>query len=146
MHAPRLYHSEALLLPDGRVWVSGGGRFNGVGEPTDQLSSEFFSPPYLFRGPRPVITSAPSVLSYGQSFTIQTPDVARIASVSLVRFGNVTHAFNSGQRYLPLSFTANGNSLNVTAPANSNLAPPGYYMLFVVDTAGVPSVAAITHF
>jgi Domain of unknown function (DUF1929)/Bacterial Ig domain len=146
MSAPRLYHSEALLLPDARVLVSGGGRFNGVNEPTDQLSAEFFSPPFLFKGARPTIASAPSQLSYGQNFTVQTPDAGQIASVSLIRFGAATHAINMGQHFLALSFSAGSNSLTVTAPASANLAPPGSYMLFIVNSSGVPSVAAIVHF
>ena len=146
MNAPRLYHSEALLLPDARVLISGGGRFNDDTESTDQFSVEFFAPPYLFKGPQPTITSAPSQLMYGQNFTIGTPNAAQIASVSLIRFGAVTHAFNMGQRFIPLTFTAGGGSLNVTAPVNSDLAPAGYYLLFIVNTTGVPSVAAIVHF
>jgi hypothetical protein len=146
MSAPRLYHSEALLLPDGRVLISGGGRFNGVNEPTDQLSAEFFSPPYLFKGARPTIASAPSQLPYGQNFTVQTPDAAQIASVSLMRFGATTHAINMAQRFIPLAFSAGSGSLTITAPADGNLAPPGNYMLFIVNSSGVPSVAAIVHF
>jgi hypothetical protein len=146
MSAPRLYHSEALLLPDGRVLIYGGGRFNGINEPTDQLSAEFFAPPYLFKGARPTITSAPSQLSYGQNFTVQTPDAGNIAKVSLIRFGSVTHATNMGQRFLPLSFSAATGTLTVTAPSDANLAPPGNYMLFLVNTNGVPSVAAVVHF
>jgi hypothetical protein len=142
MNAPRLYHSEALLMPDGRVIVSGGGRADDVSVSTDQFSAEFFAPPYLFKGPRPVITSAPSDLVYGQAFAVQTPDAARIASVSLVRYGAATHAFNASQHYVSLSFTAGSGVVTVTAPANGNLAPPGYYMLFLLDTNGVPSVAA----
>jgi len=146
MSAPRLYHSEGLLLPDGRVLISGSGRFVDSPQPTDQYSAEFFSPPYLFKGPRPSITSAPSQLSYGHNFTVRTPHAGRIATVSLIRYGSVTHCTNMGQRYLPLSFSAGTRSLTVRAPANANLAPPGNYLLFLVNTNGVPSVAATVHF
>jgi galactose oxidase-like protein/Big-like domain-containing protein len=146
MNSPRLYHSEAVLLADGRLFIYGGGRFDNSTVSTDQFSGEFFSPPYLFKGSRPVITSAPSQLSYGQNFTVQTPDAGRIAKVSLIRFGGVTHAQNWSQRFLPLTFSAGSGSLSVTAPVNASLAPPGYYMLFLVDTNGVPSIAATVHF
>jgi hypothetical protein len=145
MQTPRLYHSTALLLPDARVLVAGGGRENGRSQPdpADRLSAEIFSPPYLLRGPRPVITSAPSAITYGATFTVSTPDAARVRSVSLVGLGAVTHAFNENQRFVPLTFTAGSSSLNVVAPAGGNLAPPGPYMLFLVDTNGVPSIAAM---
>jgi hypothetical protein len=141
---PRLYHSIALLLPDGRVLVSGGGRFYGQPDPTtDQLTGEIFSPPYLFKGPRPVIGSAPSTINYAGNIAIQTTDAPRIGSVSLIRLGSVTHAFNQDQRFVPLTFSATSATVTAQAPANANLAPPGYYMLFILDTNGVPSVASI---
>ena len=105
MNAPRLYHSEALLMPDGRVLISGGGRNAVMTEPTDQFNSEFYSPPYLFKGPRPVITSAPTTVPYNQTFAVQTPNAPQIAQVSLIRLGAVTHSVNMSQRFVPLAFT-----------------------------------------
>jgi Domain of unknown function (DUF1929)/Bacterial Ig domain/Glyoxal oxidase N-terminus/Carboxypeptidase regulatory-like domain/Kelch motif/Galactose oxidase, central domain len=144
MQTPREYHGTALLLPDGRVVESGMGA--DFGNVPDQKSAEFFSPPYLFKGARPRITSAPTELQYGTNFTVTTPDAASIAKVSLIRTGAVTHFFDQNERYLPLSFQQGSGTLTVTAPANANLAPPGYYMLFIVNTAGVPSVAPFVHF
>ena len=141
MQRPRLYHSTAILLTDARVLVMGGGRFNNQAAPTDQLSGEIYSPPYLFKGPRPVITSAPVQIGYGQVIIVQTPDASRIGKVSMIKLGAVTHAFDMDQRYVPLTFTTGSQSLSVQTPANANFAPPGHYMLFIVDTMGVPSVA-----
>src|SRR5262245_34643285 len=139
MQTPRMYHSTSLLLPDGRVVVAGGGRKGGA---TDFPSAEIYSPPYLFRGSRPTITSAPGQVQYGSSFDVTTPDAANIASVSLIHSGSMTHAFDENQRLLMLNFTQGSGKVTVTAPANGNVAPPGYYMLFIVDTNGVPSVAS----
>jgi hypothetical protein len=124
MSKPRLYHSVALLLPDARVLVGGGGRFFGYSDPTDQFNVEMFSPPYIFKGPRPVITSAPATASFGTTITVQTPDAASIAAVSLIKLGSVTHAFNADQRFLPLAFfsTVTG-ALSVQTPSTTNLAP-----------------------
>jgi hypothetical protein len=141
---PRLYHSTALLLPDASVLTAGGGRNAGVGAATtfrDRLNAEIYSPPYLFRGPRPTITSAPATTAYGTNITVSTPDAASIASVVMIRHGSVTHAFNQDQRYIPLAFQTSAGSLTVQTPANANLAPPGYYMLFILNGDGVPSVA-----
>jgi hypothetical protein len=143
MQRPRLYHSNALLLPDARVLVLGGGRVQDADVPTDQKSSEIYSPPYLFKGARPVISSTPATAAYGGNISVQTPDAANIASVALIKLGSVTHTFNTDQRFLQLPFTVASGALNVQAPANANLAPPGYYMLFILDTNGIPSVAAI---
>jgi hypothetical protein len=145
MQKPRLYHGSAILLPDGRVLVTGGGRSPGP-DIRDQESFEIFAPPYLFKGSRPSITSAPAQLTHNQTFTIETPDAASIATVSLVAMGNMTHGINMSQRFVPLAFSTTSGSLTVTAPADANLAPPGVYMIFIVNTQGVPSLAAVTKF
>ena len=144
----RVYHSTALLLPDGRVLSVGSGEPAASGL-TDDHTAEIFSPPYLFApdgspAVRPTITSAPDVISYGQSFTVQTPDAARIVKATWIRLSSVTHAFNQNQRMnlLPVS-AGSSSSIMLTAPASANLAPPGDYMLFLVDSNGVPSVAKI---
>ena len=140
MQTPRMYHGTSTLLPDGRVLVAGGGR---VGFP-DQLSAEIYSPPYLFKGPRPVIATSPSAIQYASTFALETPDSAAVSKVTLLKLGATTHAFNQEQRFLNLPFTVtDGTHLGVTTPANGNLAPPGYYMLFILDANGIPSVAKI---
>ena len=88
-----------------------------------------------------MIGSAPTATTYGASFDVATANPASIGKVALVRLGAVTHSVNMEQRYVPLSFSAGATSLTATAPANANIAPPGYYMLFIVDANGVPSVA-----
>jgi hypothetical protein len=139
MHTPREYHGTALLLPDGRVLESGMGA--DFGNVPDQKNAEFYSPPYLFKGARPTISQSPGQIQYGTNFFVATPDGAAISSVVMIRSGAVTHFFDENERFVPLSFTQTTGGLTVTAPANANLAPPGYYMLFIVNSAGVPSVA-----
>jgi hypothetical protein len=133
--APRMYHSTAVLLPDGRVLSA------GQSSGSLQQTGEVFSPPYLFAGARPTITSAPASVGYNQPFTITTPNFAGIGRVALVRAGSVTHSNNFDQRYVDLTYTSNGSSgLTATSPPDSNHAPPGWYMLFIL-ASGVPSVA-----
>jgi len=140
---PRLYHSGSLLLPDATVMLLGGNPARG----TYEQRIEIYSPAYLFNGDgslasRPTITSLSSItFSYGAGFQVQTPDAANITSVVLVRPGAPTHAFDMDQRLVGLSYTSGAGVLSVTAPPNGNIAPPGYYMLFIVNSAGVPSVA-----
>jgi len=140
MHDLRMYHSVALLLPDGRVLVAGGGR---VSPARDYLTAEIYSPPYLFQGARPTIASAPGSITYNTTMNVQTPDAANIASVSFIRLPSVTHTHNMSSRFVDLTFTRSSGSLDVTSPANANVAPPGYYMLFLVNSSGVPSVATM---
>ncbi len=136
----RLYHSETLLLPDGRVLSLGGGHPAATGG-VNQFNAEIYSPPYLFRGPRPTVTSAPGVVAWGQTFPVETPDAASIAKVHLIRLGSSTHALNMDQRLCRATFALGPGGLAVTAPASSSVCPPGYYMMFLVNGVGVPSVA-----
>ena len=129
-----------MLLPDGRVAIDGGGHPPGFG--VEEFRSEIFSPPYLFKGARPTITSAPSQANYGQSFFVATPDGGTITKVALIPQPTPTHAYNSNSGYVPLTFSQTAGGLTVTGPANGNIAPPGMYMLFVVKSNGVPSVAS----
>jgi hypothetical protein len=131
---PRVYHSATLLLPDGRVLSTGGNGHTEV---------EIFEPPYLFKGARPTISSAPASVSYGKSFFVGTPDATNVTAVTWLRLSSVTHAFNQNQRINRLAFTPTSGGLNVVAPASSNLAPPGHYLLFLLNSAGVPSIAKV---
>ncbi len=132
---PRMYHSTAILLPDARVLVAGA---------DFQPSGEIYSPPYLFNGPRPVIQSAPPKVAYGSDFGLQFASSTGTNTVVLVRLSSMTHSVNMGQRYVRLAESVPpGGPVNVPAPATADMAPPGFYMLFVVDADGVPSQASL---
>ena len=147
--ATRQYHSTALLLPDARVLSAGGG-ICGACDAEGYLAknAQVFTPPYLYRSdgsgrlaPRPVIAAAPAGTGYGAQIDLATANPGAIGKVALVRLGSVTHSTNMEQRYVPLAFTATDGAVRATTPPNANLAPPGYYMLFIVNADGVPSVA-----
>jgi hypothetical protein len=160
----RAYHSIAALLPDGRVLVGGGGLPGAVGETglfgapiTDvnqdwarmfgHFSIEIFSPPYLFDAngnpaTRPVITSAPANVTYGETIFVGTTNSGLQPKVSLVRLASVTHGTNQDQRLVSIDPVPVANGINVTIPTSANKLPPGHYMLFVLNN-GVPSVSKI---
>jgi hypothetical protein len=138
----RTYHSTAGLLPDGRVLSTGSTAPSKPSLP-DQLNADFYSPPYLFKGTRPTISGAPILVNYGQKFAVDTPDAASISNVNFIGLSAVTHHFNFNQRINRLTFTKTTGALTVTAPANANLCPPGHYMMFILNSAGAPSVAKI---
>ena len=156
----RTYHSSALLLPDGRVLSAGDDYWDlndtpdpyirqgpTAGKPLDE--AELYEPPYLFdgnaRAPRPAVTGGPTAVAWGDDIGVPVTEAAgRPASRAvLVAPGAVTHGVDMNQRHVELSVLGRvaGKGLNVRMPASPNLAPPGWYMLFVLDSAGTPSVA-----
>lgn len=139
------YHSSAILLPDATVLLSEDDRVQTV-EAAASHKVQVYSPPYLFNGQRPTL-SAPSVLQRGAAFgiTASADPKRRIAAVVLIAPGAVTHANDMHQRFIKLPMQANGAAVTARVPDSTALVPPGYYMLFVVDSAGVPSVASFVH-
>ncbi|HLE53298.1 MAG TPA: galactose oxidase-like domain-containing protein [Anaerolineales bacterium] len=137
MQVDRLYHSNILLLPDGRVLVAG----SNPAQKVNELRIEIYHPSYLFQGPRPKIEAAPAQVAYGEEFPIKTPDAREIDAVALIRPTSTTHCFSTEQRHIGLTITGrNQEVVTVLLPRNPHLAPPGYYMLFQLS-AGIPSEA-----
>jgi hypothetical protein len=143
---PRLYHSSALLLPDGSVLTGGG----GAPGPVNELNAEIYYPPYLYLqdgsgnpAPRPTIFSSPSTLNLNQNFLLTVGANDTVGAINLIRVGSNTHTFNPEQRLIPVPFTQSGTQVTATLHASANIAPPGYYMLFVLNSSGVPAVAPI---
>lgn len=142
----RLYHSNALLMPDATVLVLGG----GAPGPVTNLNAEIYHPPYLFSSdgsgelaPRPTIAGAPESIGTTATFDMTVGAGERIGRVVAVRTGSATHSFNPDQRHLELAFTQADERLTVTMPTDRRVAIPGYYLLFVLDPQGVPSIARI---
>ncbi len=136
----RLYHSTSVLLRDGTVLLAGG----GAPGPLTNRNAEIFSPPYLFDEngalkSRPQISIAPDFAAYGQTIPVgvSTDEISR---VTLIKASSVTHSWNMEQRFIELDFSASNGRIDVVLPASANLATPGYYMLFVLDETGTPSV------
>ena len=142
---PRNYHSIALLLLDGRVFLGGGGLCGNTCN-TNHEDAEIFSPSYLFTSSggaatRPVINSVSATsVTVGATITVTTNSA--ISSWSLIRFGSVTHSVNTDQRRIPLTATTtSGFTYTLNVPSDSGIALPGYWMLFALNSAGVPSIA-----
>jgi hypothetical protein len=140
MSTARTYHSVALLLPDGRVFAGGGGQC-GQGCTANHFDAEIFSPAYLFQSGRPAIFSAADGANYASRISVGA--TGSISQFAWIRMSAVTHSINTDQRRLPAAFTViDDTHYSVSVPANANLAPPGYYMLFALN-GGIPSVAKI---
>jgi hypothetical protein len=140
MQYPRQYHSVAVLLSDGRVLCAGGVDPTNAVE-RDQRQMEIYSPEYLAMGPRPQITNAPASAAYAATISVTTPDAADIDSVVLIRPNSVTHHTDAGHRWIKLGYATTPTGVDVHLPATATIAPPGHYMLFLVNSHGVPSEA-----
>jgi hypothetical protein len=131
----RGYHSAAILMPDGSVIM--GGDPNGGNTPNER-----YRPSYFFK-PRPTLTGSPASVAHGAAITAATSTPGAIAEVVLMRAGAVTHGFNHNQRYIGCVITGTtATEVHATAPPDGNIAPPGWYLLFLVDHDRVPSLGA----
>lgn len=140
---PRNYHSTAVLLLDGTVFLGGGGLCGGC--PVNHFDAEIFEPPYLFnadgsRAARPVINSVSTTsVAAGSSLTVVT-NVA-VSRFSLIRLSTATHSINSDQRRIAITPTGSQTGYTITVPSDKGVSSPGYYMLFAITAGGVPSVS-----
>jgi hypothetical protein len=160
-HRIRTYHNSAMLLPDGSILVGGHAPINngygGSGDNSTQPATgtnnfkdpsfEIFKPPYLFRGPRPSIAHVQEGIAWGHGFEVRTPDASDVKKVVLTHMPAVTHITDADQRSIELGFKVDDDgTLTVEAPPSGNVAPPGYYYLFVLTDNGrglTPSNARI---
>ncbi|MBP0456550.1 galactose oxidase early set domain-containing protein [Streptomyces montanisoli] len=141
----RNYHSEALLLPDGRVAVFGSdplfGDKDNTRPGTFEQRVEVYRPPYLYRTDRPSLGTGPTAVKRGQSVTFHTPDAGRIATARLMHPGSATHVTNFDQRSVALGIKRKGDAVTLTIPGDPSLVPAGWHMIFVTDRHGTPSHA-----
>lgn len=156
----RRYHSTAVLLRDGRVMVGGSDLYPST--PTQchpplpfSYWTEIFTPPYLFDSngnlaTRPKVTSiqgnspyGETSAGYGAQISVVMGDSTTISKVNLIRLSSVTHSFNMNQRFKNLTVSQNGSNLTITTPANGTVAPPGHYLMFIINSSGVPSVGEV---
>jgi len=146
MPTTRQYHSIALLLPDGQVLSAGGGICGDCYElGYEERNAEIFTPSYLFNGDgtlasRPQLTQVPDMADYGDTLSIGLNHTEALQKVHLIKIGSVTHSENQDQRLVPLVYEQGAGVVNLTMPVSRHTAPPGHYLLFAVDSAGVPSV------
>ncbi len=140
----RVYHSLAMLLPNGTVLTAGGGSPG----PERNPDAEIWYPPYLFNpdgsyATRPVISAVPSAVDSGSAFTVSSAQAADISRVTLIKTSSITHSFDFEQRFIELPFSRSGNNLRVQLPANVNQTPPGFYLVFLLNRNGTPSEGRI---
>ena len=141
-HVPRLYHSVSILLPDGRVWSGGGNPHPG----DEELRIEIYTPGYTKDPDRPKIHESPRTIEYGQGFEIRFQSVARIIKAALLRPSSATHSFNADQRWVGLVFQlSEADRIRAISPPTSDQAPPGWYLLTLVDELDRPAEAHWVH-
>ena len=147
----RNYHSEGLLLPDGRIVTLGGNPLyqysNDTGGNSFEQRVEVYSPPYLYHGARPSISGGPSEIERGSEAAFDTPDATDIRTANLLRPGAYTHVTDVEQRSIALNFAVDPSKkkIVVTIPSGAGLVPPGWYMLFVTNREATPSLARWVH-
>jgi len=149
MFVTRQYHSITMLLSDGRVLSAGGGicgDCSAIGY--EEQNAEIYTPPYLFAAdgtlaPRPSMSNVPSQVNYDQRVVVGSADAQSIDRMHLIKLGSVTHSQNQEQRLVPLNFERFDGALSVTLPSSRYVAPPGHYLLFAINTDGVPSTGEI---
>ncbi|MBI5906908.1 DUF1929 domain-containing protein [Candidatus Saccharibacteria bacterium] len=146
----RTYHSSAVLLPDGSVFTAGGDPLysDAAGKIPGSFEQriEIYKPPYMFQGERPVIIDGPSELVRGQSAELSVSADQKITGARLLRLGVSTHTTDNAQRSVELKIQHDGTGkLGVTLPKSGRLLMGGWYMLFVSNQDGVPSVARMVH-